>query len=267
MWNVLSKIGSVTERAGLNWLPIVAWVVMLAVGARTPEQPMPLPYGPPGASADPRLPPPKPAIVPDPLKAIVKIRSAGSGCTATILNVKPTPTSYYMMTASHCVRGGPGYGTATLAHGDGKTYDWKVVRVDTRADLCLCVIETKDVLPVCDIAVDEPTDGTECWHQGFGVDRPGNREKCYIVGSTNSDGMNHYRGSVSSGDSGGGLIRADNGHWVGAVCCGRSGEFWCGGVRAAKKLLTQEGCDGCPGSRALPPLAPMSPYPEISYGR
>lgn len=228
--------------AGLKnstWVLIALYALYLLGRGNVPGLPLPggQPITPIPIPAPPILPPPPVQV--DPLKATVRITTGNSGCTATILAERPSQASYYMLTAAHCVRGSTGRGKATFAHGNGKVYDWSVVRTDPTADLCLAIIMTEDELPGALLADAEPDPGVEVWHQGFGTDRPGNLETGKVTARANSQGQVEFDLSVSSGDSGSGMFRKDNGKWVGAVCCGSGRRVWGGGVTAARRLMTK----------------------------
>jgi len=246
-WRVIVPTGSV-------WAVLLALVVAWLTGAgpvAPPPQPPPPPILPP-----PTDPPVVPPTAARPLEATVRIRSGSAGCTATVLLERPSPSTYWMLTAAHCVRGGPGSGTAVFEHWDKSTVSWTVIRVDAASDLCLALITTDRQLPGALLADGDPGAGTPVWHQGFGVDRPGSLEKGTVVGGPDRNGQIEYRLSVSSGDSGSGVFRQDTGRWCGAVCCTSGQRMWAGGVSAARRLMiTADPTDG-------PAPSDLAPYVE-----
>jgi hypothetical protein len=76
-----------------------------------------------------------------------------------------------------------------------------------------------DDLPVANLAAKNPPVGTEIWHMGYGIDKPGNREDGRVTGTETRDGQLPMELSVSSGDSGGGIFRADTNELIAVVCC------------------------------------------------
>jgi hypothetical protein len=74
-------------------------------------------------------------------------------------------------------------------------------------------------LPYALIAAKNPEPGTAVWHMGYGVDKPGNREDGTVAEPENAQGQLRMILSVSSGDSGGGIFRADTNELVSVVCC------------------------------------------------
>lgn len=75
------------------------------------------------------------------------------------------------------------------------------------------------VLPHALAAEKSPPVGTRIWHAGYGVDVPGNREDGSVTGAPDGNGQLRFRLSVSSGDSGGGIVIDDSGRVVSSVCC------------------------------------------------
>src|SRR5262249_36997558 len=97
-----------------------------------------------------------------------------------------------------------------------------------------------DGLPYALLARTDPAPGTAVWHNGYGVDKPGNREDGVVTAAPNADGQLQFRLSVSSGDSGSGIFRADTGELVGVVCCttglGVNTAMWGGASTTALRL-------------------------------
>jgi hypothetical protein len=124
-----------------------------------------------------------------------------------------------ILTAAHCTSAGVG-STGTMSLKDGRRLNVVVTRRDTRSDVCWLQTTSAELsdMPTAVLASELPPAGTAVWHQGYGVDKPGNRESGVVVGPTQS-GQLEFKLSVSSGDSGGSIIRADTGEVVATVCC------------------------------------------------
>jgi hypothetical protein len=171
----------------------------------------------------PPKPDPKPDPKPgdgklDPINAIGRIRFGNAGCTATVIGPRRPDGRWDVLTAAHCVSGVGARGTLTLK--DGRTLGLRVVAHHKTPDVAWCVTddEIKD-LPYALIAAKNPEPGTPVWHMGFGVDKPGNREDGTVAERENGQGQLRMILSVSSGDSGGGIFRADTNELVSVVCC------------------------------------------------
>ncbi len=189
---------------------------------------------PPPTAPPPTVPPGKKA---DPLAATGRIRFGSAGCTATIIGPRRADGRWDVLTASHCVGGVNTRGTITLK--DGRVLGIKTVGFYATPDLAWCV--TDDViedLPYAMIAVKNPEKGTAIWHQGYGVDKPGNLEEGTVDASADSNGQLEMTLSVSSGDSGSGIFRKDTGELVAVVCCtsgrGSRTRMWGGCAEAAQ---------------------------------
>jgi hypothetical protein len=168
--------------------------------------------------------PPKPDPKPpeggklDPVNALGRIRFGNAGCTATVIGPRRPDGRWDVLTAAHCVSGVGARGTLTLK--DGRSFGIRVVAYHKAPDVAWCVTddEVKD-LPYALIAAKNPEPGTAIWHMGFGVDKPGNREDGIVAEGENAQGQLRMILSVSSGDSGGGIFRADTNELVSVVCC------------------------------------------------
>jgi hypothetical protein len=168
--------------------------------------------------------PPKPEPKPpeggkfDPVNALGRIRFGNAGCTATVIGPRRPDGRWDVLTAAHCVSGVGARGTMTLK--DGRSLGLRVVAHHRTPDVAWCV--TDDViadLPYALIAPKNPEPGTAIWHMGYGVDKPGNREDGTVAQAENGQGQLRMILSVSSGDSGGGIFRADTNELVSVVCC------------------------------------------------
>lgn len=197
----------------VDGVPVVSKLVrVVTVGAAVP------PVVPPA------VPPAIPPAVPDAAAAIGRIQFGAAGCTATVIEPRRPDGRYDVLTAGHCVTGTGQKGTLVLK--DGRRLGVTAVRRDplpSGSDLCWLVTDDPGSapLPVARLAAVLPAAGTPVWHQGYGVDRPGNRESGTVVGNW-QNGQLEFRLSVSSGDSGGGIFRADTNELVAAVCCTRA---------------------------------------------
>jgi hypothetical protein len=154
----------------------------------------------------------------DPVNALGRIRFDNAGCTATIVGPRRPDGRWDVLTAAHCVTGVGQRGSLMLK--DGRTLGLRVVAYYPRPDVAWCL--TDDViadLPYAMIARENPKPGTAIWHRGYGVDQPGNREEGEVESGEDANGQLRMRLSVSSGDSGGGIFRADTNELVSVVCC------------------------------------------------
>lgn len=169
--------------------------------------PCPIPPAPPAPPPSPE--PPKPHPSADPVAAISELRHGRAGCTCTVVGPRPDAGRWFVLSAAHCVEG---VSEATVTTKTGKSYRGLVIARDNCADLAVLVIDEPGDLPHAVIASANPAPGTAIWHQGHGVDRPGNRE----TGRTLSHGgcLSYMSLSVSSGDSGAGIFREDTGELV-----------------------------------------------------
>jgi hypothetical protein len=171
-----------------------------------------------GCGPVPPSPEPKPPGKANAEQAIGKLRFGNAGCTATVVGPRRADGRWDILTAAHCT-GGPGSrGTFTLK--DGRTLAVTVAARNPDADLTWLVTDAVvDDLPFANLATRNPPAGTEVWHMGYGIDKPGNRETGKTTGAETPVGQLPMELSVSSGDSGGGIFRADTNELVAVVCC------------------------------------------------
>jgi Trypsin-like peptidase domain len=212
-----------------------------------PQQP-PSP-GPPGPSPPPVPPlPPVPPIPPpiqpppQPAAAIIRLSWSGVGCTGTIIGPRRDDGRYWILTAAHCVKAIGQAGQGFLL--DGRVISTVVVNLDRQADCAWLVTGSNDNLyPFAELAETTPPVGTKVWHAGYGVHNPGNREAGVVAAPPNSDGQIEFRLSVSSGDSGGGILIDADGEVVSCVCCttnrGGPGRVWGTSPQRARAIQTQ----------------------------
>lgn len=196
----------------------------------------PAPPAPPGPPPAPPGPPKERAQ-----KALGRIQFGTAGCTATVVTPRRPDGRWDVLTAAHCTPSAVGAsGVMTLK--DGRKIAVSVTARETSSDICWLVTSQSDItdMPTADIASATPSPGTKVWHAGYGVDKPANIEEGTVTGGPDKYGQVTFNLSVSSGDSGGGIFRADTDEWVGAVCCttilGGKGPMYAGGVEAAKRL-------------------------------
>lgn len=150
--------------------------------------------------------------------ALGRLRFGAAGCTATVIGPRRGDGRWEMLTAAHCTGAVGTSGTFTLS--DGRTFNVTVVARNSTADLAWLKTDAPvEEMPHALLATRNPAIGTEVWHQGFGVDRPGNREVGRVTGVESSQGQLAMELSVSSGDSGGSIFRTDTGEVVAVVCC------------------------------------------------
>ncbi|MCE9530352.1 MAG: serine protease [Planctomycetes bacterium] len=199
----------------------------IIVGPTLPD-PKPMPPAP--------LPPTEGKL--DPINALGRIRFGNAGCTATIVGPRRSDGKWDVLTAAHCVSGESQRGTLTLK--DGRSFAIRVVAYHKSPDLAWCVTEEAVAdLPYAKLAEKNPDPNTAIWHMGFGVDKPGNREDGSVTDRENGDGQLRMSLSVSSGDSGGGIFRADTSELISVVCCtsgmGRKVSMWGGSAESARR--------------------------------
>lgn len=205
---------------------------------------------PPKGAAPPTTPPVLPPRTPklDPAAATTRLRVGSSGCTATIMHPRRPDGKWDVLTASHCTGEPGGKGTITLK--DGRKLAVTVTVRSRGPDITWMATDdaSLDDLPSAVLAATAPAPGTKIWHNGYGIDKPGNREEGVVVSGPGDNGMLTMRLSVSSGDSGGGIFRVDNGELVSAVCCtssmARIGTMHGGSSVAAAKLRPKSTAEG-----------------------
>ncbi len=194
----------------------------------------------------PRPTPPEGKGKLDPPNAIGRIQFGSAGCSATVIGPRRPDGRWDVLTAAHCVNRVGQRGTMRMP--GGQTFPVQVVVHQPGPDLCWLVTDE----PIADLAhanlaPANPPPGTAIWHQGYGVDQPRNREEGVVVERENGSGQLRMILSVSSGDSGGGIFRADTNELVSAVCCtahkGLRTSMWGGSVEAARRLRPRVSSD------------------------
>jgi len=190
-------------------------------------------------------PAPKPAPKPkaDPFNALGRIQFGNAGCTATVVWPRRADGRWDILTAEHCVddvRVGS-LGQMQLRDRDER-FTVRLVAKDQRSDVAWLVTESASLgdLPYAVLAEKNAPAGTKVWHAGFGVDRPGNRESGEVTRDNIGTGKAEMLLSVSSGDSGGGIFRADTGELISTVCCttrrGAKVAMYGGNVESIRRL-------------------------------
>jgi hypothetical protein len=182
-------------------------------------------------------PPAKPQA--DPEGATARLRFGNAGCTATIIGPRRADGRWDVLTAAHCTGGIGSTGTMTLR--DGRAVNVTVAARNTTHDLAWLIadIDAED-LPHAVLASAEPPSKTAIFHIGYGTDRPGNKESGVVLGGPDANGQLRMNLSVSPGDSGSGIFRADTGELVAVVCCTTGGRgsttTWGGSAAAAARM-------------------------------
>ena len=197
----------------------------------------------------------------DAVKALGRIQFGNSSCTATVVYPRRADGRWDVLTASHCV---PGVGAKGVLHTkDGKKLAVRVVVHEETPDVAWLVTEDATVadLAYAKLAATNPAAGVKVWHAGYGVDVPLNREDGEVTAAEQPNGMTSFVLSVSPGDSGGGIFRADTNELVATVCCtsalAKKASMSAGGVRAIRKARPGVGRLG-----ELPEPAAVETAPE-----
>lgn len=174
------------------------------------------------AAPAPPAPPPAPKTPPKegpPSAAIHRIQFGSSGCTASVIRPRRADGTWDILTAEHCLPERRTIGTL-IETGTGRRIQVRVMTRDALSDVAWLrtteAVEFSASLPLADR---EARPGEKIWHQGFGVDKPGNREEGVASGFINSRGKAQYVLSVSSGDSGGPILSVEDNVVFSPVCC------------------------------------------------
>lgn len=216
---------------GLRPLLQQALMIALAVLAARFGIPIPPPVVPPGAIPPPVAPAPSPPefqppvvppVIPQPMPnppgAIGRIQFGRNGCSCTVIGPRRVDGRWWVLTAAHCIERVGQAGMMKLR--DGRTVAVTVVSYDRTCDAAWLQTETRnEEYPYAFLADSSPPLGAPVWHAGFGVDKPGNRELGKVVGLADKSGKLRFTLSVSSGDSGGGIVLDERGYVVSCVCC------------------------------------------------
>ncbi len=165
--------------------------------------------------------PSRPRLLPLPKRAedaIGKIQFGNAGCTGTIIGpVRSDDKTLQILTAAHCVRVGD---RGKMSLKDGRILEVKCVSRDADSDAAwLTAANPGGNIPYALLAEQLPSDGELVWHQGYGIDKPGNRESGVFRGITANGKQAEFSLSISPGDSGGGILLDRAGRVVSPVCC------------------------------------------------
>jgi len=154
----------------------------------------------------------------DPVAAIGRLAMGNTGCTGTITGpIGRRDERIRILTAAHCIKVGQ---TGTMALKDGRTFPFKCVSRDPLSDCAWLIADRpKGKIPFARMAFAPPTVDSPVWHQGYGIDKPNNREAGRYLGQAANGSQLRYRMSVSPGDSGGGIITTASGEILSPVCC------------------------------------------------
>lgn len=173
----------------------------------------------------------------DPLKARCQVRHGNAGCTAVFLPSNDAEFAY-LLSAYHCVPGVGGTGEARTTYGE--TFRTKVIAGDQRSDVAILTSqEPYQTRYFAELAEDNAPAGTPIWHAGYGIDRPGNVERGQVIAPDDGNGQTRMQFNVSSGDSGGGIYREDNGQIISTVCCGDGRNVWGANVQSIRRVLSE----------------------------
>jgi Trypsin-like peptidase domain len=230
--------------AALRTALLAAIAAILGWGPPAPAPPAP-PAPPPAPIPPPPAPPPAPIPPPpktgplDPVAARVKLQHGSAGCTGTFIHLDGDESAVYVLTAAHCTGAIGTKGTARTV--DGKTYKTEVFKRHTGRDVCLLKVDAPRSVAYAKVAEKDAELGADVWHKGYGIDRPDNVEQGKVSGTPGGDGMHSFRLSVSSGDSGSGIFRADTGEIVGVVCCYGSGRTYGASPSSIRAVIYQKG--------------------------
>jgi Trypsin-like peptidase domain len=154
----------------------------------------------------------------DPLAAIARVQFGTAGCTAAAIHPRRPDGRWDVLCAAHCVSKVGEQGTMTLK--DGRRIGVRVAALDKTGDCAWFVTdESVDDMPYAKLAAKNPAVGVKVWHAGFGVDKPTNREDGEVQDAENRSGQSRFLLSVSSGDSGGPILRDDTNEVVASCCC------------------------------------------------
>lgn len=221
-----------------------------------PTPPQPNPPGPNPPSPNPPTPPGGGKL--DPSNAIGRIQFGNAGCSATVIAPRRADGRWDVLTAAHCISSVGQTGTMKMPL-SGKTFAVRVKAFDRTCDICwLETVDSTADIEYAYLGKDNPPPGTPVWHQGYGFDRPRNREDGTVMQAEDGRGQIRFTLNVSSGDSGGGIFRADTNEVVSSVCCTRSiaakTDMWGGSTRKAIALRPHASTDE--GSR-FEPVAPI----------
>ncbi len=189
---------------------------------------------------------PKPKGKADPVQALGRIQFGSAGCTATVIGPRRPDGRWDVLTAAHCVSGVGKGAKGSMRLKDGRTISLSVTSIDEEPDIAWLVTEDTSLdLHYATLASVAPIIGTKIWHRGYGIDNPDNTEEGTVTAGENEEWQIEMSLSVSSGDSGGGIFRADTGELIAVVCCttakGVKARVWGGSSIVAARLRPEGG--------------------------
>lgn len=194
-------------------LTIIGGGTAMYVGGGCPRVAPPPPDTKPETPPEPERPQPPP----DPWNAIGKVIMRGGYCSGTVVGPRRPDGRWHLVSAAHCFsRSGE---EVTVVLRQGQTFRATVVAINKPADCAILLTDHIDTLPFAEIAPTTPPVGERVWHGGYGVHVPGNKEIGRVAAGMDANGQTRYRLSVSSGDSGGGIIHDASGRLLSPVCC------------------------------------------------
>lgn len=150
--------------------------------------------------------------------AIGKLSMSNTHCTATIVGpVSPGDAKLEILTAAHCIRVNE---AAMFKMADGKILHAKCVSRDGDTDAAWLIADNPGgEIPYLLLADDLPEKGEAVFHQGFGIDKPGNLETGTYSQVADAGRKCQFRLNVSPGDSGGAIVLDRSMRIVSPVCC------------------------------------------------
>jgi len=152
------------------------------------------------------------------IAAIARINFDGAGCTAAAVWPRRADGRWDVYTAAHCL-GRVGQ-KGRMALKSGQILPVTVTVLDRGSDAAWLVTdESIPDLPFLVLDNKAPAAGTKIWHAGFGWEQPGNKEFGEIVTPLMTDGKCSFNISLSQGDSGGPIMRADTNAIIASACC------------------------------------------------
>lgn len=154
----------------------------------------------------------------EPWAAIGKIQIGTFGCSATVILPRLINGEYDVVAAAHCVPADVRVGVMRLS--SGKEFGVRVTAIDHKSDcVWLRTVGDPGPLPGAYLAEAVPKSGEMVWHGGFGEHLPRNLEEGTVTEPLNAKGQTEFLISVSSGDSGGGIVCDKTGKILATVCC------------------------------------------------
>lgn len=196
--------------------------------------------------------------------AIGRIQFGRYGCTATVIGpIGDGDEIVDVLTAAHCVKLGD---VGRMQLKDGRTLDVKCVARDAKHDVAwLQATKPTEEIAWLELAEVPPPPGTPVWHQGYGVDQPANVERGQVSGSSKDGKDVYFELSVSSGDSGGGIICTTDNRVISPVCCTTCLGCY-GSVRGGAPAAARAIRPGRTTSTSEPPMVhPVLPLPSKDW--